>query len=191
MLREYKIFAGNMIVESDNTKELKMQLLNFVKDAAEPQVKNFILNGTVVESIKEKDIVIINEQFEEVINEVVLGLAILGASLWGVWRGLGAAASKDKAKCGVFAIGSKRALCLATAGINTEKKKIGILQKASANCKTDKNPQKCMLKIKAMILKSQNTIKNHQAKLKKGQMKGQDVAAAKAKAQGKKEVSMI
>jgi hypothetical protein len=44
MLKEYKIFAGNMIVESDNTKELKIQLLNFVKDAAEPQVKDFILN---------------------------------------------------------------------------------------------------------------------------------------------------
>jgi len=26
MLKSYKIFAGNMIVESDNTKELKMQL---------------------------------------------------------------------------------------------------------------------------------------------------------------------
>lgn len=53
MLKSYKIFAGNMIVESDNTKELKIQLLNFVKDAVEPQVKNFILNGTVMENIKE------------------------------------------------------------------------------------------------------------------------------------------
>ena len=64
MLKSYKIFAGNMIVESDNTKELKIQLLNFVKSAAEPQVKNFILNGTVMESIKEDEVKDINEQFE-------------------------------------------------------------------------------------------------------------------------------
>jgi hypothetical protein len=66
MLKEYKIFAGHMIVESDNTKELKVQLLNFVKDAAEPQVKDFILNGTIRESIKEDEVKVINEQFEQV-----------------------------------------------------------------------------------------------------------------------------
>jgi DNA-binding TFAR19-related protein (PDSD5 family) len=66
MLKSYKIFAGNMIVESDNTKELKIQLLNFVKDAAEPQVKNFILNGTIRENIKEDEVKDINEQFEGV-----------------------------------------------------------------------------------------------------------------------------
>jgi DNA-binding TFAR19-related protein (PDSD5 family) len=64
MLKEYKIFAGNMIVESDNTKELKIQLLNFVKDAAESQVKSFILNGTIRENIKEDEVKDINEQFE-------------------------------------------------------------------------------------------------------------------------------
>jgi len=53
MLNKYKIFAGNMIVESNNTKELKVQLLNFIKSATEPQVQNFILNGTVMENIKE------------------------------------------------------------------------------------------------------------------------------------------
>ena len=66
MLNEYKIFAGNMIVESDNTKELKVQLLDFIKSATEPQVKNFILNGIVVENIKEDKVKGINEQFEGV-----------------------------------------------------------------------------------------------------------------------------
>lgn len=66
MLKEYKIFAGNMIVESDNTKELKVQLLNFIKSATEPQVKSFILNGIVAESIKEDEVKDINEQFETV-----------------------------------------------------------------------------------------------------------------------------
>jgi len=56
MLNSYKIFAGNMIIESDNTKELKNQLLNFVKEADESQVKNFILHGTVVENIKEDEV---------------------------------------------------------------------------------------------------------------------------------------
>jgi hypothetical protein len=56
MLKNYKIFAGNMIVESDNTKELKVQLLNFIKSATEPQVKNFILNGTIMENIKEDEV---------------------------------------------------------------------------------------------------------------------------------------
>jgi len=56
MLNKYKIFAGNMIVESNNTKELKVQLLNFIKSATEPQVQNFILNGTVMENIKEDEV---------------------------------------------------------------------------------------------------------------------------------------
>jgi len=66
MLNKYKIFAGNMIVESDNTKEIKVQLLNFIKSATEPQVKSFILNGIVAENIKEDEIKGINEQFEGV-----------------------------------------------------------------------------------------------------------------------------
>jgi hypothetical protein len=62
MLKEYKIFAGNMIVESDNTKELKIQLLNFVKEGTEPQVKHFILTGTIDENIKKDEL----KDFEKV-----------------------------------------------------------------------------------------------------------------------------
>ena len=65
MLNEYKIFAGNMIVESNNTKELKVQLLDFIKSATEPQVKSFILNGTVMENIQEGEVKDINEEFDK------------------------------------------------------------------------------------------------------------------------------
>jgi len=65
MLKEYKIFAGNMIVESKNTKEVKIQLLNFVKEADESQVKAFILNGTIMSNISEDDKKDINSKFEE------------------------------------------------------------------------------------------------------------------------------
>jgi hypothetical protein len=187
MLKSYKIFAGNMIVESDNAKELKVQLLNFIKSATEPQVKNFILNGTVMENIKEKDITNINEQFEkayiqEGILKTILGVILLTPGGWAIWRMLGAMMNKSKAKCGVIAIGSKRDLCLATSYMDIEKKRIAMLQKESKNCKQAKNPEKCMGKIKDIITKSQKKIQKYQLTLKKATMKGKDVAGAKEKA---------
>jgi len=188
MLNEYKIFAGNMIVESDNTKELKIQLLNFVKDAAEPQVKNFILNGTVMENIKEKDITNINEQFEEVyvqegVFKSILGIILLTPGGWIVWRSIGAAMNQAKNKCGVLAIGSKRDICLTAVYMNAEKKRIALLQKESGNCKQSKNPEKCMKKIKDVIAKSQKKIQKYQLKMKKAALKGKDVGSSKEKAE--------
>jgi len=185
MLNEYKIFAGNMIVESDNTKELKIQLLDFIQNATAPQVKNFILNGTVMENIKEDKV--INEQFEkayiqEGMLKTIMGIILLSPGGWAIWRMLGAMMNKSKSKCGVLAIGSKRDLCLATAYIDIEKKRIAMLQKESKNCNQSKNPQKCVAKIKDIIAKSQKKIQKYQLKLKKAMMKGKDVAGAKEKA---------
>jgi hypothetical protein len=186
MLNEYKIFAGNMIVESDNTKELKMQLLNFVKDAAEPQVKNFILNGTIIESIKDSEIKIINEQFEKAYVQEGAVRSILGiifaAPLWTAWRAIGAAMNDAKNKCGVFSIGAKRALCLAAAYKVQEQKRIAILTKAQASCKQAKNPDKCIQSIKAQIAKAQKKIQKYQLQVKKAAMKGKDVGSAEEKA---------
>jgi len=191
MLKEYKIFAGNMIIESDNTKELKIQLLNFIKSATEPQVKNFILNGTVMESIKEDKVKVINEQFEkayveEGVLKTILGMILLTPSGWAIWRMLGAALNQAKVKCGVFSAGSKRDLCLAAAYRDTEQKRIALLKKESSNCKQSKNPDKCMKKINNIIAKSQKKIQKYQTTLKKGAMKGKDVASAEEKAKRQK-----
>jgi len=186
MLKEYKIFAGHMIVESDNTKELKNQLLNFIKSATEPQVKNFILNGTVRENINEVSQKLIDEQFEKAyITEdpvaVAGGIAlatILAGYSWVAWRMIGAATNKAKAKCGALSIGSRRKMCIAAVISHDQKKRIALLQKEISKCKSTKNPQKCVQKLKSVIAKAQKKLQKQQAILKKGAMKGKDAAGA-------------
>jgi len=185
MLNEYKIFAGHMIVESDNTKELKIQLLSFIKSATEPQVKNFILNGTIIKNINEASQKFIDEQFEKsyitedpvVAGGIALATILAGYS-WVAWRMIGAATNKAKAKCGALSIGSRRKMCIAAVISHDQKKRIALLQKEIPKCKSTKNPQKCVQKLKSTIVGAQKKLQKQQAILKKGAIKGKDAAGA-------------
>lgn len=58
-----KLLAGCIIVESNLSKHAKMQLLNFIKNEATiPQVKAFILDGSIVH-LDEHAIEIVNDRF--------------------------------------------------------------------------------------------------------------------------------
>lgn len=43
-----KIFSGHMIVQTDLTEGSKQQLLNYVQEASEYQVKVFLLDGEIM-----------------------------------------------------------------------------------------------------------------------------------------------
>lgn len=53
-----KLFAGNVIVQSDMPKEARLQLLNFVETASDNQIKVFLMDGEIV---KTSDDVVTNE----------------------------------------------------------------------------------------------------------------------------------
>jgi hypothetical protein len=186
MLNTYKILAGHMIVESNNTKELKGQLLDFIKIATESQVKYFILSGSIIENIDKDSIELINRKFLEVYTEadpvaIVGGIAlasIISGYSWLAWRMIGAATNKAKAKCGALSIGSRRKMCIAAVISHDQKKRITLLQKEIKNCKKTKNPEKCVQKLKTVIAKAQKKLQKQQAILKKGAMKGKDAAGA-------------
>jgi len=151
MLKEYKIFAGNMIVESDNTKEVKNQLLDFIKSASDPQVKNFILNGTVMENVKKDKLKDINEQFEKAyIEEGVLksifGMFLLSPPGWVMYRAIRATFSKASRKCGALSIGKIRDICLLRCKVTKYQKLIRLITGQMKNCTSSKNPSKCKQK---------------------------------------------
>jgi len=49
-VNELKIFAGHAIVVSEMSKDSKNQLLNYVQEASEHQVKAFLLDGEIMKS---------------------------------------------------------------------------------------------------------------------------------------------
>jgi hypothetical protein len=53
-----KLFAGDIIVQSDMPKEARLQLLNFVESASDNQIKVFLMDGEIV---KTSDDVVTNE----------------------------------------------------------------------------------------------------------------------------------
>ena len=98
----------------------------------------------------------------------VLGLAAGAATVWAAWRGMGALLNKDKRKCGVLSIGSKRKACLLNAQANNVNKKIGLLNKLKSQCGKSKSPESCAKGINNEIGKLNNTLsalKQKQAKI--------------------------
>ena len=175
MLKDYKFFAGNMIVESDNTKGLKIELLNFIKEASEVQVKNFILYGTIKENFKQSEQETIENQFQESYIEEGAFKSIMGILLspggWVLWRAISSAMNDAKKKCGVFSIGRVRDKCLYSAYIIQQQKKLALLQKEKSNCNKAKTPQLCIMAAQNMITKCNKKIVNYQTKLNKLQLK--------------------
>jgi hypothetical protein len=61
---DLKIFAGHAITTSDLSADSKNQLLNYVKEASEHQVKAFLLDGEIMNTDDLVCETIIDERYE-------------------------------------------------------------------------------------------------------------------------------
>jgi hypothetical protein len=74
---DLKILSGAMIWESSLPKNAKIQLIRFIKEANETQLKALVLDGTIIPSSKLDEITreVIDERFDNKIEtfKVTLG----------------------------------------------------------------------------------------------------------------------
>jgi len=91
--KDLKIAAGNLIVESELTKNSKKQLLNFIQhEACDHQIMALMLDGEITK-LDEQSKEIVEERFENKfgdLNEGVSFKSIFGiiffGGLWAAWR---------------------------------------------------------------------------------------------------------
>ena len=133
MSNNLKILAGQIISETKLSKEIKIQLLNFIqKEASDSQIKALLMDGKIVQ---------LDEQAEEIVNDrfknhktsqltedsgktsSILGL-VASPAAWLVYRGIRAAFDKNSRKCGALKIGNERIICLLKLKIEQSKKLI-------------------------------------------------------------------
>jgi len=63
-MSSHKLLAASIVVESDKlTKSSKHQLLNFLENASDIQIKSFLLDGSIIEEPDEMTQQIIEDRF--------------------------------------------------------------------------------------------------------------------------------
>jgi hypothetical protein len=113
---DLKLLAGFMVYESKISKAAKLQLLNFISEASEPQVKSFILDGKIT-SLDRQAEKVVNERF--IVSEAGGRVAklrktymgMVGASftpLWAAYRKIRSLYDVCTKKCGTFEYNTSR-----------------------------------------------------------------------------------
>ena len=166
MDKKLRIFAGEVIVESKLSKPARIQLLNFIQnEASKSQVKALLMDGEIV-NLDEQAEEIVNIRFEQHpvskrVNEggyrSIAGILLIWPSGWALYRAIRAAFDAKSKRCGVFAIGMERDVCLWKLRAEEQKQMIALVNKAKAKCSQQKNPAKCKAG-------AENLMKKHKAK---------------------------
>ena len=182
-MKNLKLFCGKVVIESNLIKSSKLQLLKYIREASETQLKAFLLYGKIV-NVTEKTEEIINEKFKSSIYpDILTELGVVGNIIslavspflgyYAVaWRLIAAAASEAHRRCGVLKISNDRDSCLAKVRIDESNKRISILQKAKSTCSKNKDPKQCVENLTAKMNLEQEKIQQNKEKLKKLTMKG-------------------
>lgn len=195
-LAELKMILVTKVSESDMSVDDKNTLFKFIESANDLQTKHLLLFGTMTESVTEKKAEQINEMYksdeiqtrlQEGVLKTLFGMFLIGPGGWAVYRAIRAAVSEKSKRCGAFAIGRERDVCLMKVKEEEARKMAALLQKEMKNCKEAKNPQKCMEVGKKKIQKYQDRAKKYQDAIKryasKSVKKGMKAQAGIKKAQ--------
>jgi gas vesicle protein len=190
MLNNLKILTFSYIAEHDRlTKDEKLQLGEFVKEANKDQVLNLLITGyPQSKSISEKFV----KENEELVSELIepafkllrvgdhfvahftsgdvvaVGGIVLAAALTAAAAGLYANyIDKFGKKCRDFAgFSDGQSWCLHKVRADAYNKQIKTLSSSVKECKKTKNPTKCVSKIKEKIIKLTKKMKNNREKEK-------------------------
>jgi hypothetical protein len=150
------ILAGIVCENTKFSKQQKIELLNFIKESNEDDLKEL----TIV---------------QEGVWRSVLGIMVLGP-LWILYRAIRASVQDKSRKCGTFKIGSEREACLLQATIWEVDQTIKLLDKANKDCSKFHDPKKCKNDVLAALAKERNKKSKAEDKLHKLLIKGKGVA---------------
>lgn len=163
MDKKLRLIAGQIVVESKMSKSAKIQLLNFIKEASDIQIKSFILNKKIIK-LDEQSEQIVNERFE--ISEAGAGLQLVVAG--GIVATALAAEylhrflSKAYKQCAPIkdkgGSHNQYKMCIFNAKIRGSQKLIQLYKSNINKCKVTKNPDKCKNKLMKNIEKEQAKI---------------------------------
>lgn len=176
MLNNLKILTFSYIAEHDRlTKDEKLQLGEFVKEANKDQVLNLLITGyPQSEAISKKFVKENKKLISEIDGELALGSAIIagGAVLslsiisaaYHVYRDH---ISKVGKRCVKYDTGPEKKWCMAKVKVEGYAKQIKALQVGMKKCQKTKEATKCANKIKQKIVNLQGKVKVQLAKAKK------------------------
>ena len=159
--KDLKLLAGYLVMESDYSDSAKKQLLNFIKEATDYQIKTFILDDTI-EKLDEDSFDIIDKRFNvieecliqddnvELLNEDIETVAKAAiATLIGGPAGLAAYGAYKLYQRYMTKAGREcrnainRRACRKQYKINAIKILIKDLHNSMTKCGQSKNPEKC------------------------------------------------
>jgi len=166
--KQLKLVCAGCVMNSALTNSAKIQMLEFIKESKDVQLKSLLLDGKIIN---------IDEQAEEIVNDrfkasslqegpvgSIMGMLIFTPMLWAAYRAAKAAVEKDSKICGTFDISEKRDKCLVKVKLRGLTQQLSIVKKALGDCPKSKNPVKCKQKGQAAIQKLQKqaqTLKNN------------------------------
>lgn len=150
-MRDLRIFSFYLVRESNLSKSAKLQLLNYLKEASNAQVKLFIATGEVGQ-VSAADEANLDNTISEVAplaaliaQDMVFNTAINKASrVYSYWFGKAAQACAEK-------VGAEKKLCKKRFILRSYHEKLRAIKAEAPKCaKTDK-PEKCRKKFIEMI----------------------------------------
>lgn len=166
-----KVFAFNHIFNSNNTKQEKLEFMNFIKESSSSQIKYLLLCGHMVSVDKVPEN--IHDSFENIVTESKLksvtsllsfvpgnvitqltGIPFVGPIVWTSYRALRSRYDSCTKKCGTYEYNTiRRQYCVALCKINAYPKLIASMKSAQSKCKSldEKKQTKCIQKLNDSI----------------------------------------
>jgi len=118
--KELKLAASQLVFDSKMSAKAKMQIFNWLKEANEPEIKAFLLDGKIVQ-LDEQATDVVNDRFkastlmqelESGTAKTILGIVLAGPIGWAIYRWAKGELNACSKKCGTFAIGHDRNVCM-------------------------------------------------------------------------------
>jgi len=174
-LNSLKLFAGNVIVQSQLESEVKHQMLNFVEGGTEHQIKAFLVDGEIIgDPVDLVAYEIIDMRYNmtnlpkmvqeasELISEgpvgSVAGMLIFSPVAWAAWRTASGLLSKKRRYCGTFRISTERDKCLDKYKIMKATKVLSTIKTDLEHCPKSANPEKCKSNKSKAVTKYQEKV---------------------------------
>ncbi len=142
-MRDLRILSFYLVRESDLSKPAKLQLLNYLRDASNAQVKLFVATGEIGQISK-----IDESKLDEFISEVaplaayiaqdiVFNKAInIASQKYSYWFGQAAKACAEK-------VGPEKRLCKKRFVLRSYHEKLRVLKAEAPKCSGTSKPEKC------------------------------------------------
>ncbi|HUU88825.1 MAG TPA: hypothetical protein VMX17_13890 [Candidatus Glassbacteria bacterium] len=137
-----KLVAYLMVYESDLSKPAKLQLVNFLKEATEPQIKLFVVEGRVGNVSQKQEL-----ELDSILEVAPIAAYYASGIVWGAAIALAMKAFNkyhgEAAKACAEKRGREKKLCMNVYTVRAYQQKITVLKTEAGKCNQTADPKKC------------------------------------------------